>query len=104
MVILVKIVKIGQLQMPVESREPIMLSGFFRLKHTFIIAEQKNFIWKVSYASHPHKKFPSDHSKMVTKYAEAGRAQTMKKYSSQNRIENFVVIILGRFPINKTQK
>ena len=41
MMISVKIVKIGQLQMPVESREPIMHSGFFRLKHTYIIAEQK---------------------------------------------------------------
>ena len=41
MVILVKIVKIDQLQMPVESREPINDSGFFRLKHTYIIAEQK---------------------------------------------------------------
>ncbi len=41
MVILVKIVKIGQHQMPVESREPINDSGFFRLKHTYIIAEQK---------------------------------------------------------------
>ncbi len=97
--ILVKIVKIGQLQMPVESREPIMLSGFFRLKHTFIIAEQKNFIWKVSYASHPHKKFPSDHSKMVTKFAVTGWVQTMKFFSSQNHIENLVVIILGRFLI-----
>jgi hypothetical protein len=27
--------------MPVESREPIMHSGFFRLKHRYIIAEQK---------------------------------------------------------------
>ena len=35
-----KIVKIGQLQMPVESQQPIMHSGFFRLKHTYIIAEQ----------------------------------------------------------------
>ena len=41
MVILVKIVKIGRLQMPVESRETIMHSGFFYLKHTYIIAEQK---------------------------------------------------------------
>ena len=40
MVILVKIVKIGQLQMPVESREPINDSGFFRLKHRCIIGEQ----------------------------------------------------------------
>ena len=53
MVILVKIVKIGQLQMAVESREPIMHSGFFRLKHTYIIAEQKklnmeSFLWQPS--------------------------------------------------------
>jgi len=40
-VIFAKIVKIGQLQMPVESQQPIMHSGFFRLKHTYIIAEQK---------------------------------------------------------------
>ncbi len=49
------------------------------------------------------KKFPSDHGKMVTKYSGAGKIQTMKKISSQNHIENFVVIILGRFPINKTK-
>ena len=41
MVILVKILKIGQLQMPVESREPILHSVFFCLKHTYIIGEQK---------------------------------------------------------------
>ncbi len=41
MMILVKIVKITQLQMAVESGEPIMHSGFFRLKHTYIIDEQK---------------------------------------------------------------
>ena len=39
--ILVKIVKIGKLQMSAESREPIMHSGFFRLKHTYIIGKQK---------------------------------------------------------------
>jgi len=39
MMISVKIVKIGQLQMPVESQQPIMHSGFFRLKHTYIIAD-----------------------------------------------------------------
>jgi hypothetical protein len=39
--ILAKIVKIGQLQMPVESQEPKMHSGFFRLKHLYIIGEQK---------------------------------------------------------------
>jgi hypothetical protein len=41
MVIFAKIVKKGQLQMPVESREPIMHSGFFLLKHLCIIGEQK---------------------------------------------------------------
>jgi hypothetical protein len=41
MVILFKIVKIGQLQMGVESREPIMHSVFFRLKHSITIVEQK---------------------------------------------------------------
>jgi hypothetical protein len=40
MVILVKIVKIGQVQMGVESREPIMHSGFFRLKRSFTIDKQ----------------------------------------------------------------
>ena len=66
MVILAKIAKIGQLQMGVETREPIMHSGFFRLKHSFTIAEQKNSIWKVSAGGYPLKKFPSDHSEMVT--------------------------------------
>ena len=50
------------------------------------------------------KKIPCDHNEMVTKYADVGRAQTIKFFSSQNRIENLVLIILGRFPINKTQK
>jgi hypothetical protein len=39
--ILVKIVKNGQFQMDVESREPIMLSGFFCLKPSVTIVEQK---------------------------------------------------------------
>jgi hypothetical protein len=30
-------------------------------------------------------------------------AVTMKIFLSQNQIENSVLIILGRFPINKTQ-
>jgi hypothetical protein len=64
---------------------------------------KKNFIWKVSAGGYPYKKFPSDHSKMVTKDAGAGRLQTIKKFLSQNHIENLVVIILGRFPINETQ-
>jgi hypothetical protein len=41
MVILVKIVKKGQLQMGVESRQPTNDSGFFHLKHSDTIAEQK---------------------------------------------------------------
>ncbi len=104
MVIFAEIVKKDQLQMAVESRKPIMHSGFFRLKHTYIIAEQKNSIWKVSAGDHPHKKFPSDHGKMVTKFDVAGWVQTMKFFSSKNHLENFVVIILGRFPLNETQK
>jgi hypothetical protein len=55
MMISVKIVKIGQLQMPVESQQPIMHSDFFRLKHTYFIAEQKNFIWKISAGAIPTK-------------------------------------------------
>ena len=46
MVILVKIVKIGQIEMSEVSREPIMHSGFFRLKHTYIIAEQKKTLYQ----------------------------------------------------------
>jgi hypothetical protein len=34
-----KSLKIGQLQMSVKSREPIMHSGFFRSKHSLTIAE-----------------------------------------------------------------
>jgi hypothetical protein len=53
MMILFKIVKIGQLQMAVESRVAIMHSGFICLKHTYIIAEQKKlhmkgFLWQPS--------------------------------------------------------
>jgi hypothetical protein len=50
------------------------------------------------------KKFPSGHGDMVTGYARAGRLQAIKKFLSQNRTENLVLIIFGRFPINKTQK
>jgi hypothetical protein len=58
MVILVKIIKIGQLQMSVESREPIMHSGFFHLKHSLTIAEQKKlhkegFLWQPSSQKNP---------------------------------------------------
>ena len=103
MMISVKIVKIGQLQMPVESREPIMHSGFFCLKQTYIIAEQKKLHMEDFCRGLSHKKFSSDHSKMFTKFAIAGWVQTIKKILFPNHIENFVVIILGRFPINKTQ-
>jgi hypothetical protein len=41
MEILVKIVEISQFQMGVKTREPIMHSGFFHLKHTYIIGKQK---------------------------------------------------------------
>ncbi len=104
--IFVKIVKIGQLQMGVESREPMIHSGFFRLKRTFIISKQKkNTIWKV-YARGTILSINSQVSmaKKFPKYAGAGRVQTIKKFSSHNHIENFALIILGRFPINKTLK
>ena len=42
MVLVVKIVKLGQLQMGVESREPTLLSDFVRLKHSVAIVEHKN--------------------------------------------------------------
>jgi hypothetical protein len=47
----------------------------------------------------PSYKKTCDHDDMVTRYAGAGRVQTTK-ILSQNR--DF--IILGRSPINKTQK
>ncbi len=64
---------------------------------------KKKFLWKVSAGGYPHKKFSSDHSKMVTKFAVTGWVQTMKFFSSQNHKVKLVCIILGRFPINKTQ-
>ncbi len=54
---------------------------------------RKKFIWKVSAGGYPLNKFTSDHSKMVIKFAVTGWVQTMKFFSSQNHIENFVVII-----------
>jgi hypothetical protein len=56
------------------------------------------------FRDHPLNKIPSDYDGMVTRYAGAGRVQTIKKQFSQNRLENLVFIILGRYPINKTQK
>jgi hypothetical protein len=58
MVILVKNVIIGQLQMEVESREPTMHSGYFCLKHSVAIAEQKKlhiegFLWQLSFKKNP---------------------------------------------------
>jgi hypothetical protein len=57
----------------------------------------------VSAGGYPLNKFPSDHTKMVTKFAVAGWVQTMKFFSSQNQIEKLVFTILGLFPINGTQ-
>jgi hypothetical protein len=59
MVIMVKIVKIGQLQMPVEwLAKLIRHSGFISLKRSFIIAEQKKlliecFLWQPSSKKNP---------------------------------------------------
>ena len=58
MVILVNIVKIGQLQMSVESREPIMHSGFFRLKHLFTIDKQEKLHMKGFCRGLPSQKIP----------------------------------------------
>ena len=44
MVILVKIVKIGQLQMGVESREPMMLPVFFVKERLFLKRMQLRFL------------------------------------------------------------
>jgi hypothetical protein len=90
--------------MGVESRQPIMHSSFFHLKHSDTIAEQRNYTLKISAGDHPLKKIPSDHGGMVTRYDAGGRVQTIKTFSSQNRKENLVCIILGFFPINKAQK
>jgi hypothetical protein len=49
------------------------------------------------------KKITSDRDDMVTRNARVRRVQNMK-FFFLNRIENLVLIILGRFPINKTQK
>jgi hypothetical protein len=43
MVNLVKIVKKVQLHLGVESRDPIIHSGFFRLKHSYTMVEEKKF-------------------------------------------------------------
>lgn len=67
--------------MPVESREPIMYSGFFGLKHTYIIAEQKKLHMEGFCQRLSPQKFPSDHSKMVTKFAVTGWVQTMKFFN-----------------------
>jgi hypothetical protein len=66
---MVKIAKIGQLQMSVESRESIMHLGFFHSKHSLTIAEQKKL--------HTEDRHNDD---MVTRYAGAGRVQTIKNF------------------------
>ena len=58
--------------MAVESREPIMHSGFFRLKHTSIIAEQKKLHMEGFCRGLSSQKCLSDHGKIVTKYAAEG--------------------------------
>ncbi len=72
MVNFTKIVKKGQLQMAIESREPILHSGFFRLKHLYTLGEQKKLHMGVSAGGYLLNKFPSDHGKKITKYAGAG--------------------------------
>jgi hypothetical protein len=70
----------------VESREPTNDSGFFHLKHSDTIDEQKNYTLKISAGDHPLKKIPSDHGNMITRYDAAGRFQGQNlKTKSQNR-------------------
>jgi hypothetical protein len=91
--------------MGVESREPTNYSGFSSLKTYINYREtRKTPYGEFLQGTILSKKSPSDHSEMDTKYAGAGWVQTIKSYLSQNRIENLVCIILGRFPIDKTQK
>ena len=81
-----KIVKIDQLQIGVESREPTNDSGFFHLKHSDTIAEQKKLHFE-DFCRVPSskKKIPSDHGNMVTRYNAAGRFQSITFFLSQNR-------------------
>jgi hypothetical protein len=58
MVILVKIVKKGQLQMGVESRVPTMHSGFFRLKRSPTIDKQEKLHMKGFRRGPSFKKIP----------------------------------------------
>jgi hypothetical protein len=78
MVISVKIVKIEQLKMSVESQESKMHSGFFRLKKITIGELNMEGFCR----GYPLKKFLSDHSETVTKFAVAGLILTWKFISS----------------------
>ena len=60
-----KSLKIGQLQMGLESRESIMHSGFFRLKRSFTIDKQEKLHIESLTGDHPSKKFPSDHDQCL---------------------------------------
>jgi hypothetical protein len=80
-----------------------MHSGFFLLK-TFTIAEQKklhiqSFLWPLS--------FKKKSQVTMTKWSQSMLVPDGSKpyfFSSQNHIEILVLIILGIFPVNKTQK
>jgi hypothetical protein len=88
---MVILVKIGQLQMPVESREPIINSGFFHLKRSFIKLNKKKLHMEGFCRGLSSQKCLSDHGKIVTKYAVAGRVQPKKIFSSQNHIEKLLL-------------
>ncbi len=83
-----------------------MHSGFFRLKHTFIIAEQKKLLGRFPMAAI----LPKNSQVTIAKWSQSllspdvCRLRNHDIFSSQNPIENCVVIILSRFPINETQK
>ncbi len=104
MVILIKIVKIGQLQMAVESREPIVHSGFFRLKHTYTKGQQKKHHMKGFCRGPSSRKIPKRPSQNGHKVCCRRMGLNYEIFLISNQIEKLVCIILGRFSNNKTQK
>jgi hypothetical protein len=72
--------------MDVESREPIIHSGFFRLKYSYTIVEQKKLHIEglAPIAAILLKKIPTDLDDMVTRYTGAGRAQTINFFVSKS--------------------
>jgi hypothetical protein len=82
MVVLVKLDKIGQLRMGLESWEPTYDSDF--LIKTFVIIRyyrgtRKNLHMELFFHRPSFKKIPSDHDEIVTSYVGAKRVQTINR-------------------------